>query len=148
MQVDATARLGGESTRYATILNRSRVALGALAAGVARASMEYARDYTKERVQFGVPIATKQAVAFRIAMATEVDALRVLTWEAAWQADQGCDITRDATLVKAYATKAAMFVADSGVQVLGGYGYIREYPAERWLRNARGFHAFDGLAIV
>ncbi|HOA23379.1 MAG TPA: acyl-CoA dehydrogenase family protein [Aggregatilineales bacterium] len=150
VQVDATARLGGEEgTRYATILNRSRVALGALATGVARASMEYARDYTKERVQFGVPIATKQAVAFRIArMATEVDALRVLTWEAAWQADQGCDITRDATLVKAYATKAAMFVADSGVQVLGGYGYIREYPAERWLRNARGFHAFDGLAIV
>src|SRR5690606_39389037 len=115
--------------------------------GVARAAMEYARDSTKGRVQFGVPIATNQAVAFRIArMATEVDALRVLTWEAAWQADQGCDITRDATLVKAYATKAAIVVADSGVQVLGGYRYIREYPAERWLRNARGGHAFKRRA--
>lgn len=150
VQVDANARLGGEEgTRYTAILSRSRIALGALATGVARAAMEYARDYAKERVQFGVPIATKQAVAFRIArMATEVDALRVLVWEAAWQADQGCDITRDAALVKAYASKAAMLVADSGVQVLGGYGYIREYPAERWLRNARGFAMFDGLAIV
>lgn len=150
VQVDAENRVGGEGgTDYAAILNRGRVALGALAVGVARASMEYARDYAKERVQFGVPIATKQAVAFRIArMATEVEAARGLVWEAAWQADEGSELTRDAALVKSYTSRAALFVTDSGVQTLGGYGYIREYPAERWLRNARGFAAFDGLAIV
>ncbi len=150
VKVSAANRLGGDhGTDYAAILNRGRVALGALATGVARASMEYARDYARERVQFGVPIATKQAVAFRIAnMAIEVDALRVLVWEAAWQADQGKLTTATATQVKQYARNVALHVADEGVQTLGGYGYIREYPAERWLRNARGFATFDGLALV
>jgi acyl-CoA dehydrogenase len=148
--VDIDDRLGGEEgTDYASILNRSRIALGAMAVGVSRASFEYARDYAKERVQFGVPVATKQAVAFRLAdMAIEVDAARLLVWEAAWQVDQEQAATQAAMLVKHYANKTAMFVTDSGVQTLGGYGYIREYPAERWLRNARGFATFDGLAIV
>jgi alkylation response protein AidB-like acyl-CoA dehydrogenase len=150
VSVDASNRLGGEEgTGFAAILNRSRVALGALGVGLCRASFEYARDYAKERVQFGVPIATKQAIAFRLAdMAIEVDAARLLVWEAAWLVDHGKDITRAAAHVKSYLNKVAMFVTDSGVQVLGGYGYIREYPAERWLRNARGFATFDGLAIV
>ncbi len=148
--VGADCRLGGEQgADYAAILNRSRIAQGALAVGVARAAFEYARDYARERVQFGVPIATKQAVAFRLAnMAIEVDAARALVWEAAWQADQGNDLAQAAAHVKHYTSKAALFVADAGVQTLGGYGYIREYPAERWLRNARGFAAFDGLAII
>lgn len=143
-------RLGGdEGTRYATILNRSRIALCALAVGTARASFEYARDYAKERVQFGVPIATKQAVAFRLAdVAIEVDAARLMLWEAAWKADQGEDLTHDVTVLKQYTDKMAIFVTDSGVQVLGGHGYIREHPVERWLRNARGFTTFDGLALV
>lgn len=148
--VDAADRVGGEAgTDYAAILSRSKIALGAMAVGVARASFEYARDYAKERVQFGVPVATKQAVAFRLAdMAIEVDAARLLVWEAAWQVDQGNDVTKAAALVKHQVNKMAMFVTDSGVQTLGGYGYIREYPVERWLRNARGFATFDGLAIV
>ena len=148
--IPAENRLGGEQgTDFVTLLSRSRIALGALAVGVARAAFEYARDYAKERVQFGVPIATKQAVAFRLAsMAIETDAARMLVWEAAWQADQGKDLTQAAAHVKHYTSKAALFVADAGVQTLGGYGYIREYPAERWLRNARGFATFDGLAMV
>ncbi len=150
VKVNAENRVGGENgSNFAAILNRSRVALGALAVGVARAAFEYARDYAKERVQFGVPIATKQAVAFKLAnMAIEVDAARLLVWETAWQVDQGREITQAATQVKHYVNKMAMFVTDSGVQTLGGYGYIREYPSERWLRNARGFATFDGLAIV
>lgn len=150
VRVDAAARLGGEAgIDYNALLNRSRIALAALAVGVARASFEYARDYAKERVQFGVPIATKQAIAFMLAeMAIEVDAARLMAWEAAWKIDQGQDATREAYLAKQYADKAALFVTDSGVQTLGGYGFIREYPAERWLRNARGFTTFDGLAIV
>jgi alkylation response protein AidB-like acyl-CoA dehydrogenase len=143
-------RVGGEDgTDYAAILNRGRIALGALAVGVARASFEYARDYAKERVQFGVPIASKQAIAFRLAdVAIEIDALRLVVWEAAWQADQGHDITQAGAQLKYYTSKAAMMAADSGVQVLGGHGYIREHPVERWLRNARGFSTFDGLAII
>nr|MBN1229725.1 acyl-CoA dehydrogenase family protein [Anaerolineae bacterium] len=143
-------RLGGETgTDFDAILSRSRIALGALAVGVARAALEYARDYAKERVQFRVPIATKQAIAFKIAdMAIEVDAARMLVWEAAWRVDKGMPFKHEATLVKHYTSKMSLFVADSGVQTLGGYGYIREYPSERYLRNARGFSTFDGLAIV
>ena len=74
-------------------------------------------------------------------------AARLMVWRRP-EADQGGDATREAALAKAYADKAAVLVADSAVQTLGGYGYIREYPVERWLRNARGFAAFDGLAMV
>lgn len=148
--VDAANRVGGDGgTDFATILNRGRIALGALAVGVARAAFEYSRDYAKERVQFGVPIASKQAVAFRLAdVAVEVDAARLLVWEAAWLADQGRDLTQTSALVRSYMNKTAMFATDSGVQVLGGHGYIREHPVERWLRNARGFATFDGLALI
>ena len=149
--LNADARLGGAGSAldFDLIFNRSRVALAALAVGVARAASEYARDYAKQRVQFGGPIAQKQAVAFMLAdMAVEVDAACMMVWEAAWKLDQGESATREAFLAKQYADKAALFVTDSAVQTLGGYGFIREYPAERWLRNARGFSTFDGLAII
>jgi acyl-CoA dehydrogenase len=148
--VSVSQRVGGEAgTDFAAILNRGRIALGALAVGVARGAFEYARDYAKERVQFGVPIATKQAIAFKLAdVAIEVDAARLLVWEAAWQADQSSDLLAAAAQVKAYTNRMAMFVTDSGVQTLGGYGYIREYPVERWLRDARAFASIDGLALV
>jgi len=152
-EVDAPCRLGGAvGCNYENILNRGRVALSALAVGVARAAFEYARDYAKQRVAFGVPIAQKQAIAFMLAeMAIEVDAARMMTWEAAWRIDQGQDaaeITKAAYLAKQYADKAVLQVTDSAVQILGGYGFIREYPAERWLRNGRGFPMFEGMAIV
>lgn len=149
-EVDLACRLGGAvGVDYPALLNRQRVALAALAVGVARASFEYARDYAKQRVQFGKPIAQNQAIAFMLAeCAIEIDAARLMAWEAAWKLDQGQDATREAYLAKMYADKAVLFVTDSGVQTLGGYGFIREYPAERWLRNGRGFPTFDGLAIV
>src|SRR5574341_52826 len=153
VEVEATNRVGGDQgTDYITILNRSRVALGAMAVGIARASKEYAITYAKERVQFGVPIATKQAIAFLLAdVAIEIDAARLLVWEAAWQVDQGVmgsHLTPAATQVKQYISKMALFATDSGVQVLGGHGYIREHPVERWLRNARGIATFEGLAVI
>lgn len=143
-------RIGGEAgTNYSTILSRSRIALGAMAVGLARAAFEYARDYAKERVQFGVPIATKQAIAFRLAdVATEIDAARLLAWEAAWNADNDKPLMQPAAILKHYVSKMVMFATDSAVQVLGGHGYIREHPVERWLRNARGFAAFEALALV
>ena len=145
-----SARLGGAvGADFNAILNRQRVALAAMAVGVARAAFEYAREYAKERVQFGKPIAQNQAIAFMLAeSAIEIDAARLMVWEAAWKLDQGEDATREAVLAKQYADKAVLFVTDNGVQTLGGYGFIREYPAERWLRNGRGFPTFDGLAIV
>ena len=148
--VDAPCRLGGSvGSDFNTILNRSKVALASMAVGVARAAFEYARDYAKQRVAFGVPIAQKQSIAFMLAeMAIEVDASRLMTWEAAWKLDQGDDVTREAYLAKQYADRAVLEVTDRAVQVLGGYGFIREYPAERWLRNGRGFPMFEGLAII
>lgn len=148
--LNESARLGGAvGINYDTLLNRGRVALAALAVGVARASFEYARDYAKQRVQFGKPIAQNQAIAFMLAeMAIEIDATRLMVWEAAVKLDKGEDAAREAYLAKQYADQMALFVTDSGVQVLGGYGFIREFPAERWLRNGRGFPTFDGLAMI
>jgi acyl-CoA dehydrogenase len=153
-RVPARARMTGN---LSTLLNRSRVALAALATGVARAAFEYARDYAKERRAFGTAIAQKQAIAFMLAeMATEIEATRLLTWEAAWKIDAGQDVpvgslsaaTREACLAKNYAANMVLKVTDNAVQILGGHGYIRDYPVELWLRNGRGFAMFEGLAMV
>lgn len=149
-RVPAGSRLGREAgIDFDLILNHSRIALGAAAVGVARAGFEYARDYAKQRVQFGEPIAHRQSIAFMLAdMATDIDEARLLVWEAAWKLDQGQNATADAAIMKHHVDNMVVQVADRAVQILGGYGYIREYPAELWLRNARGFAGFDGLAIV
>ncbi len=145
-RVPASAQLKGDLT---PILNRARVALAALAVGVARAAFEYARDYAKDRRAFGVAIGQKQAIAFMLAeMAIEIDATRLLTWEAAWKLDRGEDATREACLAKNYAASMVLKVTDDAVQVLGGHGYIREHPVELWLRNGRGFATFEGLAMI
>jgi alkylation response protein AidB-like acyl-CoA dehydrogenase len=146
VRVPATARLEGD---LGPTIDRTRVGLAALAVGVARGAYEYARDYAKERKAFGVPIAQKQAIAFILAdMAIELDAARLLVWEAAWLLDAGRDATRECVLAKRYAASAALKITDNALQVLGGHGYIRDYPVELWLRNARGFSSFECLAIV
>jgi alkylation response protein AidB-like acyl-CoA dehydrogenase len=138
---------GGASVRR--ILTRGRVGLAAAAVGVARAAFEIARDYAKERHAFGGPIATKQAIAFRLAdMAIEIDGARLLAWEAAWTLDAGRDAEREASLALQQARRVALEVADGAVQVLGGYGYIRDYLPEMHLRNARGFACFEALTLV
>jgi alkylation response protein AidB-like acyl-CoA dehydrogenase len=143
-------RLGGSTgCDFGRILTRSRVALSAMAVGVAKAAFEYSRDYAKERVAFGEPIASRQAIAFMLAeMATEIDATRLMTWEAAWKLDRQEDTTKESSLVKAYADDMVMMVTDRAVQILGGHGYVREHPVELWLRNGRGFATFDGMAMV
>lgn len=153
VRIPTENRLGGaEGTNYDRIISHMNVALSALATGVARASFEFARDYAKGRIQFGKPIATKQAIAFLIAeCAIEVDSMRLLTWEAAWQIDAGkpeAEIQKAAYLARQYADKAVLTITDAGVQILGGHGFIREYPQERFLRNGRGFPMFTGLAIA
>ncbi|MBE9502030.1 MAG: acyl-CoA dehydrogenase family protein [Dehalococcoidia bacterium] len=143
-------RLGGEAgCDFNRILNYSRVALSAMAVGVARAAYEYSLDYAKQRYAFGEPIAARQAIAFMMAeMAIEIEATRFMTWEAAWELDRGKDATKDTSLVKMYADDMAVTVTDRAVQILGGHGYIRDHPVELWLRNGRGFVTFDGMAIV
>jgi alkylation response protein AidB-like acyl-CoA dehydrogenase len=143
-------RLGGsrgcDSLR---LLNLCRIAWAAMAAGVCNATKDYAASYAKERVQFGEPIASRQAIAFMLAdMAIEADAMRFLAWKAAWQADRGEDCTREAYLARIYAGEYAATITNDGVQILGGHGYIREHPVELWFRNGQGFEILDGLAIV
>lgn len=140
---------GDEGCDFARLMNYSRVALAAMAVGVARASYDYAREYAKQRIAFGEPIAQRQAIAFMLAdMAIELDSTRCLVWEAAWKLDSGQSALRESYLAKLYADQMVTRVCDCGVQTLGGHGYIREHPVELWLRNARGFSAFEGMAIV
>lgn len=143
-------RLGGDSgCDFGRILNCSWVALSAMAVGLARAAFEYARDYARERTAFGEPIASRQTIAFMLAeMAIEIDATRLMTWEAAWKLDRGDDATKEASLLKSYADEMVLTVTDRAVQILGGHGYIRDHPVELWLRNGRGFTTFTGMAIV
>lgn len=135
---------------FAPVLASMQVANAALAVGVARASFEYARDYAREREAFGVKIAQKQAIAFMLAeMATEIEAIRLLTWQAAWKLDTGKeDAFIDAYLASTGAADMVMMVTDRGVQILGGHGYIRDHPVEKFMREGRGFATFTGLAIV
>lgn len=145
---EASLPVAGGATLRA-LLERGRVALAACAVGVARAAFEIARDYAKEREAFGAPIATKQAIAFKLAdMAIEVDGARLLVWEAAWRLDRGGDATRETCLALQQARRVSLEVSDGAVQVLGGHGYTREYLPEQHLRNARGFACFEALALV
>lgn len=144
-------RLGGpDGHDFAPILDASRVAMAGMAIGVSRAAYEFSRDYAKEREVFGVKVAQKQAIAFMLAeMATEIEAIRLLAWEAAWMLDKNkSDASKQAYLVITGATDMAMMVTDRAVQILGGHGYIREFPVERYMRNGRGIATFTGLAIV
>ena len=144
-------RLGGASGHdFEPILSAMRVASAAAAMGVARSSFEYARDYAKEREAFGVKIAQKQAIAFMLAeMATEMEGIRLLTWEAAWKLDNNKeDSCIEAYLAQNGAADMAMMVTDRGVQIYGGHGYIRENPVELLMRNGRGFAALLGLVII
>lgn len=150
VRLPADARLGGAPDGSArALVARGRVGLAALAVGVASAAFELARDYAKERHAFGAPIATKQAMAFKLAdMAIEIDGARLLVWEAAWRLDRGEDATREATLAMQQVRRVALEVTDGAVQVFGGHGYIREYLPELLLRNARGFACFEALSLV
>jgi len=148
--IPAARRLGGpDGADLSVIFDASRVASAALAVGLGRAAYEYALDYAKNRKAFGEAIAQRQSIAFTLAeMATELEGARLLAWEAAWMLDQGQEATREAYLAKTLADDMVLMLADRAVQILGGHGYIRDYPVELWLRNARGFAVLEGLAIV
>jgi alkylation response protein AidB-like acyl-CoA dehydrogenase len=149
-EVPADDRVGGDNgCDYSRFLQKTRIAMSAIGTGVSRASYEYAREYAKERIQFGEPIASRQAIAFMIAeMAYEVDAMRLMTWKAASALEAGRDAKKEAYLAKLYAGEMTMKLTDFGVQILGGHGYIRENPVERYYRNGRGIAILEGMATV
>ncbi|MBN2322040.1 MAG: acyl-CoA dehydrogenase family protein [Acidobacteria bacterium] len=149
-RVPASNRLGGENgCDFQLLLNSSKVGLSAMALGVARASCEYALEYAKERKAFGEAIAQRQSIAFTLAeMRTDLDAARMMVWKAAWLLDQGRDATRESCLASNFTSDMAVTVADRALQILGGYGFIREFPVELWLRNARGFAVMEGITII
>jgi acyl-CoA dehydrogenase len=149
-EIPAAQRLGGDAAcDFQLLLNSSRVALASMAVGVARAAYEFALDYAKHRKAFGEAIAQRQSIAFTLAeMATDIDAGRLLVWEAAWRLDHHKDATKEAAIAMNFAGDTALNAADRAVQILGGYGYTRDYPVELWLRNARGFGVMEGIAIV
>ena len=146
VDVSAEARLPGGMRRC---LDLSRVALSAILSGLARAVYEYALPYTKERVVHGEAIARKQAVAFRLAdMHIAAQAMRWMTLRAASELDAGPTAVRSASLARRYAAENGLKIADEGVQLFGGHGYMRDMPLEMWYRNARTLSVLDGLVGV
>lgn len=127
----------------------TRPDVAAMAVGVARAAFEYAMDYSQQREQFGKPIARLQAIGFMLAdMATEIDAARLLTWRSAWMLDQGLPVNKEASMAKRFAADTAMKVTTDAVQVLGGVGYMRDYPVEKWMRDAKIMQIYEGTSQV
>ena len=127
----------------------SRPIVGAQAIGIARAAYEYALDYAKERKQFGKPIIQNQAIAFALAdMATEIDAARLLVWRAAWLGRNGQFVSGEGSMSKVKAGRVAVWVTERAIQILGGYGYVREYPVERWHRDAKIYDIFEGTEQI
>jgi acyl-CoA dehydrogenase len=130
-------------------LDRTRPGVAAMATGVARAAMEFAIDYSKERVQFGVPIAMHQAIQFTIAdMATKVHLSRLATWNSAILLDQGKRNTLESSHAKRFAADAAMEITTDAVQVYGGYGFIKDYPVEKLMRDAKILQLYEGTAQI
>jgi acyl-CoA dehydrogenase len=145
-------RLGeeGEGFKIAMkTLDFTRPGTAAGAVGVAQAAYDYAVDYAKTRVQFGQPIAMNQGVSFLVAdMATEIEAARLLVWQAAWLADRGKRATLQSSFAKRFSADTAMKVTTDAVQIFGGYGYTKEYPVEKLMRDAKLFQIYEGTSQI
>ena len=152
VRVPEADRLGAEGDGFKIAmrtLDFTRPGTAAGAVGVARAAYDYAVEYARERVQFGQPIAMNQGVNFLIAdMATEIEAARLLTWQAAWLHDQGKRATLESSFAKRFAADTAMKATTDAVQIFGGYGYIKEYPVEKLMRDAKLFQIYEGTSQI
>jgi acyl-CoA dehydrogenase len=152
VKVPAANRLGEEGDGFKIAMRtldhtRPGTAIGAV--GVARAAYELSVEYSRERVQFGQPIAMNQGVNFLIAdMAAEIEAARLLTWQAAWLLDQGKRATLQSSYAKRFASDMAMKVTTDAVQIFGGYGYMKEYPVEKLMRDAKLFQIYEGTSQI
>ncbi|MCS7236229.1 MAG: acyl-CoA dehydrogenase [Armatimonadota bacterium] len=140
----------GEGFKVAlSTLDGGRIGIAAQAVGIARAALEDGVAYARQRRQFGRPIAEFQAIQWKIAdMATRIEAARLLTLRAAWLRDQGRRCTAEASMAKLFASETAMFAAHQGVQIFGGYGYIKDYPVERYFRDAKITEIYEGTSEI
>lgn len=152
VEIPLENRLGEEGEGFQIAMRtfditRTHIAIGSV--GLARAAYEYALGYSQERKQFGKAIASFQSIAFLLAeMAMKIDTVRLLAWRVAWLKDQGESFTKEASMAKAYAADVAMQVTTDAVQILGGYGYMREYPVEKWMRDAKIMQIYEGTAQI
>ena len=154
VKIPKSALVGAEGEGFqiamqTLVFTRPGTAVGAV--GVAQAAFELAVEYTKERSQFGMPIAMNQGVSFLVAdMATEIEAARLLTWQAAWMIDAGWGrkATKFSSFAKLFAADTAMKVTTDAVQVFGGYGYMKEYPVEKLMRDAKLFQIYEGTSQI
>ena len=150
VRVPAEQVLGEEGTGFKiamSTLDGGRIGIASQALGISAAAYEAARDYSKQREQFGKPIAAFQAIQWKIAdMATRLDAARLLTWRAAWTKDQGRRYSREAAMAKLYASEASHFITNEAVQIFGGNGYSKEYPVERFFRDAKITEIYEGTS--
>ena len=139
----------GEKQPAMATFEATRPAVGAMAVGIARAAYEYSLEYAKERVAFGKPIIENQSIAFMLAdMATEIDAARLLVWRAAWLSRNGGYSSAEGSKSKLKAGRTAVWATERAIQILGGYGYVREYPVERWHRDAKIYDIFEGTEQI
>jgi acyl-CoA dehydrogenase len=147
-RVPASNRLGGEGEGFALAmrtLDQTRTPIGALATGIAQAALDHAAAYALKRVTFGKPIAEHQAIQIKLAnMVQAVHAARLLTWHSAWTIDRGGKGTLESSVAKCFASDAALDVADEAIQTFGGYGYMKEYPVEKLLRDAKLTQIYEG----
>ncbi|HJO24884.1 MAG: acyl-CoA dehydrogenase family protein [Myxococcota bacterium] len=150
LELPAAARLGGSTgCDVQRLVDGARVALATTMTGVSRAALEFCVPYAKDRRAFDQAIAQKQGIAFPMAeMHIETDCQRWLAWQAASQLERGLDSTRAAHLARAYSAEKSMWIADQGVQTLGGHGFIREHPVEMWYRNARTLSVLEGMLAL
>ncbi|MFQ3663121.1 MAG: acyl-CoA dehydrogenase [Chloroflexaceae bacterium] len=151
-RLPAWRRLGEEGQGFKiamTILNAGRIGIAAQAVGIAQGAYEAALNYTRIREQFGRPIHEFQAVGFTLAdMATRIKAARLLTYEAAWRKDQGLDYVKDASMAKLFASETAMWTATKAIQLHGSNGYSKEYPVERYFRDAKITEIYEGTSEI
>ena len=130
-------------------LDSTRAPVGAGGLGVARAAMEYAIEYARTRVQFGKPIALFQDVSFKIAqMAAEINASRFLVWNAAWRLDQGLPVGKESAMAKIFASDTAMKTTYTALEIFGGYGYMKDYPMEKLMRDAKLLQIYEGTNSI
>jgi butyryl-CoA dehydrogenase len=152
VRVPAKQRLGAEGQGFKiamTALDGGRIGVAFQGLGIGQACLEEAIRYAKVREQFGEPLAAQPVIQEKLAdMATELEAARLLGYRAAWLKDQGRPFTKEAAMAKVYATEAAGRVADAAIQIHGGYGYVKEYPVERYYRDVRVTRIYEGTSEI
>jgi alkylation response protein AidB-like acyl-CoA dehydrogenase len=150
VRVPGTALMGeGKREAYVECVQRARVAWCSLAVGAAQATLDYVKEYVNERTAFGEPISNRQGVAFAVAdVGIESEGMRLATYRAASRADQGQDFAREAAMARRLCAQKGMQIGSEGVQLLGGHGFVKEHPVERWYRDLRAAGVMEGALLV